>query len=159
MRGDTLVSMPSPPWTESISGLKCNEEYFRQRFVKDAPPMSECARVARRPLSWLGWIPGLSSNPLLDLLNKEVSHQHIIFDSSGDNIGYGPRGMFSEDVTRWPYRYEETCYDGSLMRRAIAWTDPPSWYLGLLSNCQSYVQRVLDRYVDLRAKVDDRTIR
>ena len=159
MQGDTLVPITPFPCRDSTSGLQCNEEYFRQRFVRDAPPMSECARVARRPLSWLGWIPGLSSNPLLDLLNKEVSHQHIIFESSGDNIGYGPRGMFSEDVTRWPYRYEKTCYDGNFMRQAIACTDPPSWYLGLLSNCQSYIQRVLDRYSDLKAEVDDRTIR
>lgn len=142
-------SNPSAP--APVAG-QCDEKYFRQSFEDQAPQMSECAYFGRRALSWLRWIPGLSQNSYLDSANKEVSHEHIIFPSTGQNIGFGPHGLFAEDVASHGYKIDPTCYDGQTMRRAIAATDKPSFYGFVVNNCQSYVERVLSSYQKLLGK-------
>lgn len=127
-------------------------------LLGDEPTYCECAYVAKRPLSWSRWIPGLSklfSGGILDSLNKEWAHEHIIFEQSKSNIGFGPQGLFSEDIERHEYLLNSVCLDGSLMREAIQDTKPPSFYLFFFKNCQTYIENVLDRYYSLHnAKLD-----
>jgi len=125
---------------------------IRQRIAEAAPPFCECARTAHRSLSWAGWVPGLSKNRLSDSLDLEFSHHHIFFDQSEDNLGFGPHGLFEERRSDWDYRSDETCYDGELMRKAIETTSPPSIYLFIGSNCQRYVDKVLETYDKLKRK-------
>ena len=114
------------------------------------PLFCECARTGKRALSWARWIPGLSSNPVSGWANKEFAHEHIIFDQSGDNIGFGPHGLFSEDHKSMSYHLDGECYDGSVMRAAIEQTKPPGAYLFFIQNCQTYVERVRDAYNRLK---------
>ena len=122
---------------------QCDTDSFRNSFVEQAPSYCECARVTKRPLSWAFWSDLFSSNRTLDAVNAEFSHSHITFDQSGDNIGFGPHGLFAEDMSKFDYRAEPECYDGTAMRRAIADTEPPTDYYFVGQNCQTYVERVL----------------
>ena len=121
-----------------------------QTLLAEEPPYCECARTGKRSLSWAAWVPGLSANPLSAALNKEFAHEHVIFDQSRDNIGYGPHGLFKEDVDKMSYRLDGDCFDGSLMRQAVEETEPPSVYLFFMRNCQTYVERVRDTYQRLK---------
>jgi hypothetical protein len=86
------------------------------------------------------------SGGIFDSLNKEWAHEHIIFEQSKSNIGFGPQGLFSEDLEGQEYLLNSACLDGSLMRQAIEDTKPPSPYLFLFKNCQTYIEGVLNRY-------------
>lgn len=133
-----LSISPEPPPSNDV---------IRQRFVTEEPPLCECARIGSRPLAGREWNETLSDNRVLDVLNKELSHEHIMFEASGDNIGFGAGAqLYSEDVSSHDYRWDPTCYDGSTMRKAIALTEPPSKYWILGQNCQVYVERVLNTY-------------
>lgn len=122
---------------------------LRLAVAENEPPFCECARVAKRPLSWGTWSDSLSRNSTLDEYNKEYSHSHIIFEGSGDNIGFGPgfgdTGLFAEDYRIMDYHFEPECYDGSKMRAAVRSTEPPSFFGLLFNNCQSYVERLLNK--------------
>lgn len=126
------------------------EENRRNALEFNEPPYCECARTGDRPLSWLTRLPFFSDNSVLDYFNKEVGHEHIQFTASGDNIGFGPHGLFSEDVTSYDYNWAPECYDGSTMRKAIAETEPREPYLFAWNNCQSYVEDVLKTYEKLK---------
>lgn len=122
------------------------------KLLGNEPIYCECAYVAKRPLSWSRWIPGLSkilSGGILDSLNKEWAHEHLIFEQSKSNIGFGPQGLFSENIQEQEYLLDSVCLNGSLMRQAIEDTKPPSFYLFFFQNCQTYVESVLDRYHSL----------
>jgi len=65
-------------------------------------------RFGKRPLNdgKAPWIPIGSSNPIDNFFNTEISHEHGFFeDGSGENVGFGPGGRFSEDPTDKGYRY------------------------------------------------------
>jgi hypothetical protein len=145
-----FISSQTPP--DSGQAPVCDQGSFRKTFVTEAPLFCECARIGRRALSWLTWIPGLSANPVLDTLNAEVAHEHISFEWSKDDVGYGPEGLFREKADSGDYRFEPECYDGELMRQAIAEAEPPRPYLFFFNNCQSYIDRVLQRYRALVSK-------
>ena len=72
----------------------------------------------KRPLGLLPWLGPASSNPLDNSTNTEISHEHGFFeDGSGDNIGFGPNGRFSEDPAGKGYRNTgNTHYDDNIMR-------------------------------------------
>jgi len=112
-----------------------------------------CAFVGKRALSWATWIPGLSKNSLLAPINKEFSHEHIFLGDKSDNIGFGQHGLFNEKDASG-YRIESECYDSEAMRKAISKQDEPSYYAFIFSNCQTYVERVLDTYRKLVGKND-----
>jgi hypothetical protein len=129
-----LPYCPVPPTTG---------EPLREYIANNEPNFCECARVAKRPLSWAFWSDWFSDNRVLDSQNKEFSHSHIIFEGSGDNIGFGPDGLFAEDYKKFDYHLEPECYDGQKMREAIKKADEPSFYGFIMSNCQSYVDKLL----------------
>lgn len=149
--------------------LSADEEQLR-RLKAQQPPLSECARIGQRELSWAPWVPGLSKaqGSYLDKHNYELSHEHIFFESSGDNVGWGEHGVFSENMCQFEYKMDPTCYDGALMRKALSSVMlapdgfAPSFVArmaGLLgfnklygfirNNCQDFVSRVLGRYSKL----------
>jgi hypothetical protein len=119
----------------------------------------ECAYVVKRPLSWSVWVPGWSdtrNGSFLDRLNKEWSHEHFYFNQSGDNIGFGVRGLFSEDVSKHQYYVDSPCLDGDTLRTAINSTRNPKWYGGFFRNCQTYVARVMKKYEELSSLLKTR---
>lgn len=141
-----------------------------KQFKENQPPLSECARIGQRQLSWLPWVYGLSQSrgSFLDRHNFEASHQHIFFDSSGDNIGWSNKGIFSENSCEFEYKMDPTCYDGALMRQALGSIEvtptgfAPSLaariaekfgvnrlYGFLRNNCQDFVSRALAQYKNL----------
>jgi len=119
----------------------------------------ECAYIVKRPLSWAVWVPRLSNTPngsLMDRLNKELSHEHFYFNQSGDNLGFGVKGLFSEDISKHQYYVDSPCLDGNTLRAAIRTTKEPSWYGGFFRNCQTYVARVMKRYEELSGRLKTR---
>ncbi|MCB0321121.1 MAG: hypothetical protein KDD60_09355 [Bdellovibrionales bacterium] len=118
---------------------------------KHEPEFCECARIGKRSLSWAPWVPGVSSNPgsAADRNNLEFAHEHVYFEGSGHNVGYGPKGLFGEDVPSKGYRFEDTCYDGSLMRRALGRISSIGDYSFFFNNCQDFANKVRESYREL----------
>ena len=108
-------------------------------------------RFGKRPLSGLPWLPIMSSNSTADAHNTEISHEHGFFeDVSGDNIGFGPKGRFSEDPNRKGYRYDNRHYDDNLMREALKNVEDGEYsLLGFgkpKNNCQDWADRLREEY-------------
>jgi len=119
---------------------------LREQLGANNPARSECAYVGKRSLSWAPWVPGLSQNSILDSYNKELSHQHIFMGNPEENIGFGPNGIFAESKGSAGYRIDGECYNGEVMREAILKQDEPSYYAFLFSNCQTYIEGVVNMY-------------
>lgn len=122
--------------------------------IKSDVFVCECARFGYRPLSWDPYPTKFTPSLIGQALNIEPYHEHIIFDFTKDNIGYGPHGLFSEDVSKWNYVESKDCYDGQIMREAINKTEPPSIfgysvYGFLFANCQTYIDKVKKTYEKL----------
>ena len=120
-----------------------------QQAIAQQPPLCECARFAKRALSWATWIPGFSQNSWLDRKNAEFSHEHIIFDATRDNFGFGPSGYFEENLQDYDYTAEERCYDGSKMRQMLAALDPAKAYGFFGNNCQRFAESAKNLYETL----------
>lgn len=108
-------------------------------------------------MSNLPWLPGGSSNPLDNYFNTELSHEHGFFeDGSGQNIGFGPNGRFSEDPNGKNYRFDGKHYDDSLMREALKnitdgkYSNKP-WNK---NNCQDWAERLRKEYERLKKESD-----
>lgn len=131
-----------------------------KRWIADEPPLCECARIGKRPLSWTPFIPGYKEVSALNAINQEPFHEHIVFEESRDNIGFGPGSwkkdgafageLFAEDVDNYRYTYTDECFDGTIMRRAILETPKPNGYSFFGINCQTYVERVRDAYYGIK---------
>ncbi len=114
------------------------------------PSTGECARFEKRPLSWAVWLPLLSANTTLDKVNLEFSHEHLVFEDTGDNIGFGPNGLFSEDIDQYEYQDKSKCFDAAIMRKAIvALENKFLSYNFFLNNCQDYAKALRDMYNEL----------
>ena len=116
------------------------------------PPLCECARVGKRSLSWAPWLGIFSKGPENSFLNRnnlEMAHEHVYFEGSKDNIGFGPHGMYEEEVEKLSYRWEQTCYDGTTMREALRTVTPMGSYNFFTNNCQDFMARVKERYRQL----------
>lgn len=106
-------------------------------------------RFGSRPLGGgtAPWFPGASSNPVDDHFNTEISHEQGFFeDGSGENIGFGPDGRFSdENPDELGYRYDDEHYDDALIRRALerVWDGD---YRLIGNNCQDWADRLRDEY-------------
>lgn len=127
----------------------CDEVQYLRSFGFKEPNQSECARTGKRSLSWFFWVPAISGgwkNSILDRNNLELSHEHIFFSGSGDNIGWGKRGLFTEDSRASRYKLDSTCYNGETMRRAIASSLFSTSYGYFSNNCQDFVERIRDSY-------------
>ncbi|MBI4847383.1 MAG: hypothetical protein HY808_02220 [Nitrospirae bacterium] len=107
----------------------------------------------KRPLSGLPWITGASSNPIDDYFNTELSHEHGFFeDGTGENIGFGLKGRFSEDPAGRGYRYENKHYDDDLMRKALK-NIKDREYSNLpwkKNNCQDWADSLRQEYESLK---------
>ncbi len=117
-------------------------------LVQFEPPYCECVRVGKRPLSWAFWIPGFSElqGSLLDKQNLEFSHEHLLWEQSHANIGFGPQGLFGEDTNRKGYRVKNECLDGSRMRKALQELKDFGTYHLLMRNCQDFVEQAIRAY-------------
>ena len=107
----------------------------------------------KRPLSGLPWIPGASSNPIDNYFNTELSHEHGFFeDGSGDNVGFGPDGRFSENPEGKRYRYDDKHYDDDIMREALKNSKDGKFRLlsGKKNNCQDWADRLRKEYERLK---------
>ncbi len=138
----------SSPSAQSFPGSELESGFDRQDNGAGLP-LCECARFGKRALSWAFWIPGFSgskSNGTLDRRNLEFSHEHIKFDASGDNIGFGQHGLFQEDLSHYSYEWQAECYDGSLVRKAIARMGLQKPYNFITNNCQDFAASVRGVY-------------
>jgi hypothetical protein len=116
------------------------------------PQLCECARIGKRSLSWAPWLgllSGSSQGGMLDRNNIEFSHEHILFEGTGENIGFGPNGLFTEDISRYRYRWEDHCYSGDTVRAALSSIAVSKKYNFFLNNCQDFISKVRDRYQEL----------
>ncbi len=124
---------------------------FAESFLRNKPNYSECAYVAKRPLSFLPGVISSRNSGLLDRENLELAHEHIIFSNSGDNIGWGNEGLFSESPSKQYYTHDNVCHNGETMRRAIATLslqnrfDNKNLYHVLWNNCQDFVSAIKQR--------------
>jgi hypothetical protein len=129
------------------------------------PNYCECARVLSRPL-WEGEEPILhrltSSFSGLEDRNLKVVHKHVFWQQSKDNIGFrgadGQLGLFSTVKSELfsesfeDKNYQDTdseCLDGSLLREAVIQLGKPKEYRLLGYNCQVYVKKLKDLYLEL----------
>lgn len=115
-------------------------------------------RFGKRPLDFLGgvWLGPFSSNPIDDYFNTELSHEHGFFeDSSGENIGLGAKGRFSEDPTNKGYRYDDKHYDDALMREALKNLEDGEFSL-LRNNCQDWCDRLRREYERLKKEKEEK---
>jgi hypothetical protein len=132
---------------------------------------SNCARVIWKKLSWMPWSPRWSKDVaggFLDRYNLELAHQHLVFESTGENIGYAPRAIVARGEKRFSdylygtlYSYPNNsyrnprsfevrassgCYDEKIMKKAVKKTAAPRYYFLVGSNCQKYIDAVLKNY-------------
>jgi RHS repeat-associated protein len=107
------------------------------------------AKICYRPLDAWGVNNVVIGAPgsMADRDNNIVGHQHIIFDN-GDNIGFGPDGLFSENVEEKDYQKCQEGFDEDRMRNAIKKAGDPGEYDFFIedNNCQDYIDKVLDNY-------------
>ena len=137
------TEIPYQP-TEPAKRVRQNSQL--QEAIAQQPPLCECARFSKRALSWATWIPGVSKNSWLDSINKEFSHEHIVFEATKDNFGYGPHGYFEENLQEYSYVPEERCYDGSKMRKMLAALSPAAAYGFVSNNCQRFAESAKSLY-------------
>ncbi|WP_253684610.1 hypothetical protein [Treponema denticola] len=119
---------------------------------------------AKRNLDAAPWLGIFSNNPLDDLFNTEISHEHVFFDDgTGDNIGYfgfdGHVDWNSEDENNFQYS-DSIYYDDDLMRKAIEEVGPKKnkyklFFFGKIGpgdkkfNCQDYCDAIRKKYNEL----------
>jgi RHS repeat-associated protein len=116
-------------------------------------------RFGKRPLDGM---PSMSQSfvdtisPVAGIIqkitNSELVHEHGFFeDGSGDNVGFGPNGRFSENPYGKSYRMYGKHYDDSLMREALKNLQDGTYnLLGLgptpKNNCQDWADRLRNEY-------------
>ena len=119
---------------------------------------------AKRNLDGAPWLGMFSNNPLDDLFNTEISHEHGFFDDgTGDNIGYfgldGHVDWNSEDENNFQYS-DSIYYDDDLMCKAIEEVGPKKnkyklFFFGKIGpgdkkfNCQDYCDAIRKKYNEL----------
>lgn len=119
------------------------------------------AHFGKRPLSGAPWLGPASDNPgsLDDKHNTEISHEHLFFDDgTGDNVGFGPDGRFSEDNPKnMGYRHQEIYYDDDLMRKALDNVEDGEYSLlgRNKNNCQDWADRVREEYERIYNQLSD----
>lgn len=118
-----------------------------KKIIKQ-PNYCECAYVVKRPISNFPWLKGVSSNQTLNKFNLELSHEHIIFSESKENIGFGAKGYFS-DQENIKYREQSKCYNAKIIRRALREffenkkLIKKEVYNIFKNNCQHFIENIL----------------
>ncbi len=117
------------------------------------------AYFAKRPLSHWPWLGPASCNSgsVDDEMNTEVSHEHLFYEDGQipSNIGFGNRGLFSENKPSG-YRCRSEKYSDCIMRKAVdnVSLTPYSalWKRnGYKYNCQDWAELVREEYRKLSA--------
>lgn len=109
-------------------------------------------KFCKRPLSWAPFMT--PSGTLADDYALQFAHEHGFYeDGSGDNIGYGPGGPFSEPLLDI-YVCEQRSYDDSRMRRAqervVQNTRFGNDNYGFLrNNCQDFSDDLREEYENI----------
>jgi len=92
------------------------------------------------------------TGPLSDFFNLEGIHEHGFFeDGTGDNIGFGPNGRYSEDPRGKNYKCGRKHYDDDLMREALR-NVKDGEYNFFRNNCQHWASRLRKEYRKLKRK-------
>src|SRR5438045_1799559 len=120
-------------------------------------PGEEYCRFGKRNLDGMSWLYPLVNNPIGDLLNLELRHEHLFFirgERILDNIGYSEKGRrFREeesgksltslaDLPAGGYWLEGRLYDPECMREALDQIDDGAYYSILSNQCQDWADRV-----------------
>jgi len=139
--------------------------YCRNNPVNLIDPLGLDAYFMKTKLDGL---PFMMNDPLDDLTNTEVSHEHIWFDNEHyidgvgltKNVGFSPNGLFTlPEKARTNYVKSSGSYNEDFMVEAINKTDTgnysllgDNWLLALFgaspnkNNCQDWSSRVRDNY-------------
>lgn len=144
-----LAARRLPSEKDDPRGEERLEDLPKNGLALVRPPYCECARIAKRPLAWGLWLSELSDSEdgsFLDRNNLELSHEHLFFEQSGHNIGFGPKGLFSEEKTAFSYREGKECYNGELMRQVLERIPLPHFYSLIGNNCQRFIEKVREAY-------------
>lgn len=136
-----------------------NSYALTEQILRHRSPSGSCARIGQRSLNETTkpLRNALSNAPeeaktWLDDHNLELAHEHIVFEGSDDNIGYGPGGLFTEHVEDYDYTYDATCYDPATMREAVYLNRFQSFYIAAGRNCQTWVEKVRNTYYAIANK-------
>jgi hypothetical protein len=130
---------------------------FTSSFLQNAPNYSECAYIGKRRITIAPAMVAAEKGRVLDRNNLELVHEHILFANSGDNIGWGPNGLFSDKSVSSDYQLEDICYSGEEMRRAIVTLQlnerfhHKSLYSLFRNNCQDFISAIRNRIKNMRA--------
>lgn len=130
---------------------------FTSSFLLNAPNYSECAYIGKRRITIAPAMVATEKGRVLDRNNLELAHEHILFANSGDNIGWGPNGLFADKSIPSDYQLEDVCYDGEEMRRAIVTLQlkerfhHKSLYSLFRNNCQDFISAIRNRIKNMRA--------
>ena len=109
------------------------------------------AYFAKRPLSGMPWLGPLSSNPIDDFFNTEISHEQLFFEDGEypPNIGFYGDGTLTTEKDPVGYRCKSEEYNDCIMRKAVDNVGPLPKYRLFGSNCQTWADRVREEYATL----------
>jgi RHS repeat-associated protein len=108
------------------------------------------AYFGKRPLKGLPWLGPLSSNPLDDYYNTEISHEQLFFEDgkSPSNLGFFDDGTVKEEPSPVGYRARSGKYNDCIMRKAVEKVPQRSYCLlgkpgsAEKFNCQDWAEAV-----------------
>jgi len=98
-------------------------------------------------------MPGITTNPIDDHFNTELSHEHGFFeDGSGDNVGFFRDGRRINTENPADYRFDGKHYDDDLMRDALRNLNDRKYsnWPWNKNNCQDWAERLREEYERLR---------
>jgi len=107
--------------------------------------------------------PFMINHPILDKLNREVSHEHGFFEDnmSPNNVGFGPATALGLNLCTAGQRFytekssdyvlSSQHFDDALMRQALENLNDGEYCVGG-KNCQDWAQRLRDEYYRLEAQ-------
>jgi uncharacterized protein RhaS with RHS repeats len=121
------------------------------------------AYFAKRPLSGWQWMGRLSSNPVDNQSNTEVSHEQLFFEDgkSPSNVGFFDDGTLKEETDLSGYREKSGNYDDCIMRKAVTKMPlRPHCLIGRPGaidkfNCQDWVDAVRREYSRLAGDLNE----
>lgn len=107
----------------------------------------QCAKIRRRPLGGVGSVDGNDAH----IRKHGLYHEHIFFDDDApgqiSNVGFGPHGLFSE-INQDKYKDSHTGRKADREMRLAVQAIQPGKYNLLNNNCQHYVSKVHEEYLE-----------
>lgn len=121
-----------------------------------------CAYFVKRRLDYFPWVRGLSENADLDIENRELVHEHLIFEDDGptSGAGYFGDGKVHENDHWQKVKWVRVPghYNDCVMRKAVDSVKPKPYTLigSNQYNCQDYADDLRAKYREL---IRDKKIR